>query len=96
MKMLLVLCMLLAGCASMNTPKLDPAQLQAVQQQDFAAVCATVSGAWGQGKLVYAKVDKSVIINGDVTVTADCVLTMSNTSMPMTKTTTINHFPAKP
>ncbi len=78
-----LLCIMLAGCASTGGTNMSAEQLaELVRDKNFAAVCTKLTGAGGQGVFVYVNVDKSVVTNGAVSVTADCVVTMSNAPNP--------------
>ncbi len=78
----LFLLLLLAGCQNMpGQSQMTAEQLKAVAaDKNFSAVCSNVQGAWGTGKFVYANVDKSVVINGTISVDSNCVITMTNDS----------------
>lgn len=79
MKSLLLSVLLLAGCQTMGNQGLTADQLKAVAaDKNFSAVCSTMVGPWGSGKVVYVNVDRTVVVNGQVTVSPDCVVTMSN------------------
>lgn len=78
-KLFTLLLIPLAGCASMGNQGMSAAELKAVAaDKNFSAVCSTMQGVWGSGKIVYVNVDRSVVINGQITVSPDCVVTMSN------------------
>ncbi len=84
MKMLFVLLLLaLPGCTSLGAPNLTADQLNAMaKDKNFTAFCLTGAGPTGTGKAVYANVDKSVVVNGAITVAPDCSITMSNEATP--------------
>ena len=79
--LLLSLLLLLPACASMQSPNMSADELKAVAaDKNFSAVCSSVTGVWGTGKVVYVNVDKTVVPNGAVSVDANCLVTMSNTT----------------
>ena len=79
---LIAIILLLAGCTSMGNQNMSPDQLKAVAaDKNFSAVCSTITGVWGSGKFVYVNVDKTVVPNGTVSVTQDCIVSMSETQI---------------
>ena len=82
MKILLAVCVLfaLSACATSNS-QMSAEQLKAIAaDKNFSAVCSNITGVWGTGKFVYANVDRTVVVNGTISVDANCLVTMSNES----------------
>ena len=71
---------ILSGCAAFQGgPNMDVAQLKAIASDKSAtAVCSTISGPWGTGKVVVVNLDQRVISDGTVVLTPDCQVTMTN------------------
>ncbi len=93
---IIVAVLLLAGCQTMpGTTNMTPEQLTAIaKDKSFAVVCSTVAGPWGTGKFIYVTDDKGVIASGGISVSPDCVVTMTNT-VPV-KPPVVITTPAKP
>lgn len=69
---------LLAGCAGFGVPNMNADQLAAAAKDKNASVaCATGTGAGGKGNVVFVNVDKTSINKGSVTVSENCVVTIS-------------------
>lgn len=79
------------GCAS--TQNMSAEQLRAVAaDKNFSAVCSNVTGVYGMAKTVYVNVDRTVVVNGGISVDPNtCAITMTNAPVPKTETA-----PAKP
>jgi ABC-type Fe3+-hydroxamate transport system substrate-binding protein len=83
---MVLLAVLLTGCATTGGQDMSAEQLRAVAaDKNFSAVCSTVTGLWGQGKFVFVNIDKSVVVNGAISVDANCLVTMSNGPATITK-----------
>jgi len=52
-----------------------------VADKNATAVCSTVTGAGGVGKIVVVNLDRGVIGNGTVQVDPDCHINMNNTAV---------------
>lgn len=85
-----VLAALLSSCATTGGQEMTAEQLRAVAaDKNFSAVCSTVAGIWGTGKFVFVNIDKSVVVNGAISVDANCLVNMSNE--PTTAVTKAQH-----
>ncbi len=77
----LSLVVLMAGCA--GNPSLSSDQLREMaKDKNFTAYCLNVAGVAGVGKTVYANVDRTVVVNGSITVSPDCTITLANEPVP--------------
>lgn len=77
--LILLLCVAISSCASFGGADMSAEQLKALSSdKNFTAVCSTITGLGGQGKFVYTNVDRTVVVNGAITVAPDCSITMSN------------------
>ena len=77
---LLIASALAAGCAS---PGLSADQLKAAaSDKNASAVCSKITTMGGNGTVVSVNLDKTVIPNGSVTVTGDCVVTITTEQSP--------------
>ena len=75
---LLIVVAALSGCAAMQNPNMSPEQLkEIVADRNAFALCTTVQTMAGNGKIVTVTLDKTVIVNGSITVNADCVVTIT-------------------
>ena len=76
----LVLLLSVSGCAAFQGgPQMNVDQLKAIASDKSAtAVCSSVSGPWGTGKVVVVNLDQRVISDGTVVLTPDCQVTMTN------------------
>lgn len=78
----LALLLALAGCA--NIPA-DPTRMSAEQLRELvkdrsaSAACTIVNSPWGVGRAIYIQLDQKTIINGTVTVDAECKTTINST-----------------
>lgn len=80
---LLLVALLLSGCAGIGAPNMSPEQLSAAAKDKNASVaCGTGSGPWGKINTVYVNVDRASISNGVVTVDAECKVSVSTASSP--------------
>src|SRR6266436_2538136 len=70
---------LISGCATPGQSTMSADQLRALaSDKNFSAVCSTIMGPWGTGKFVYVNVDKTVVVNGAISVDDKCLVTMTN------------------
>lgn len=77
---ILMLCLLLAGCATPGIKDMTPEQIKAlVSDKTCTAVCSNIQTTFGTSKFVFLSCDKSVIINGNTSVDANCVAAFQNT-----------------
>ena len=78
MKWTLLIVVALSGCASLQNPNMSAEQLkEIVADRNAFALCTTVQTMAGNGKIVTVTLDKTVIVNGSITVNADCVVTIT-------------------
>lgn len=86
---IILLAMLLTGCASMAAPDVKTDNVK-----DGTVVCATIMGPWGTGKTVVAKLDQNVIRDGgSVSVDPNCVVNIQ-LAAPLPKSAPVR--PAEP
>lgn len=81
---LLILVVLLSGCASMMQPSSSMSAEQiaaATKDKSATVVCSTVIGAWGTVKLVTISLDQNAIKDGGVAVDGEKGCTANITSM---------------
>lgn len=80
---LLVLVGMVAGCqAFVPQPNMNADQLKALaSDKNASAICSTILGPWGTGKLVVVNLDETRI-NGTVVVNPDCTITATTTVPP--------------
>jgi len=76
---------LLAGCTSLpsayDPSKLSPEQIKATVADKSATVaCGLVTGTYGRATTVYVNLDKTSVVDGTVTVNAECVTTVTLTA----------------
>lgn len=77
-----LLALLLAGCAL--TPPADPSKMTPEQINAMAkdrgasASCTTANSPWGVGRTIMVQLDRSVIVDGSITVDAECKVSISN------------------
>ncbi len=70
---------LLAGCTGMGAQNMSAEQISAsAKAKDANVVCVVGTGPWGKAATVYLNVDKSVVMNGSVSVDAECKTTFTN------------------
>lgn len=84
MKMLAaIVALFLVGCASfVPQPNMNADQLKALaSDKNASAICSTILGPWGTGKLVVVNLDETRI-NGTVIVNPDCTITATTTVPP--------------
>lgn len=72
---------LLGGCASPAAPidlqKMTAEQIKAAASDRSAVgTCSQVVGPWGTGRIVYVQLDRGVAPAGEVTVNAECNVTV--------------------
>lgn len=78
------LAVLVGGCATLpgNPADMTAEQLKELVKDKNANVgCATVQTPY-KGNVVYIVLDKSVVINGALTVASDCTITITNQASP--------------
>jgi hypothetical protein len=75
----------LPGCAGlMGQPNMSADQLKAAALDKNASVaCGTGTGPWGKVNTVYVNVDKTAVTNGQVTVDAECKVSISTSQKPV-------------
>jgi hypothetical protein len=80
MRYLLLVVLLLAGCAGLQSnPNLSADQLKAMASDKNATVlCSKVVGAFGTVKTVYVVLDQRVISDGTVTTDDECKVGITN------------------
>ncbi len=80
MMCLILLLGLASGCAAMSGgPNMSVDQLKAIAADKNANVtCSTINGMWGAGKVVVVNMDAGVVRNGQVSVDANCLVTITN------------------
>ena len=76
--------LVVGGCQTLaGNPSLTAEQLKAMSaDKNFTAFCTNIVGPAGAGKAVYANVDRTVVVNGSISVAPDCTITMSNEATP--------------
>ena len=73
----------LTGCAQIPA---DPSRMSAdqirewVKDRSAGVQCVIVNSPWGKGVITTVNLDKSVVFDGAVTVTNECVVTITNDS----------------
>lgn len=76
-----VLCAFLPACAGLGgigQTSMSAEQLKAAaSDKNASAVCATGTGPWGKVNSVYVNVDRSSIVNGTVSVDAECKVSVT-------------------
>jgi hypothetical protein len=79
----LALVLLLAGCTTLPA---DPAKMSAEQLKEWVRdknatmSCASAKNAAGNLTMVSASLDKGAVQSGSITVTADCVTTITSSA----------------
>ena len=82
--LILLTAVALMGCAGMTTnTNMSPEQLKAIaSDKNATAVCSTVAGMGGVGKVVVVNLDKSTITDGSITVDDNCKVTVTSSTPP--------------
>lgn len=76
---LIVIAVALAGCGSFGQNAMSPDQITAAAKaKESNIVCVQATGPWGKAVTTYVNTDKSVIVNGQITVDAECKVLFSN------------------
>lgn len=82
---------LLSGCASLpaDPSRMTPDQLKAAaRDKNSSAACTNAKTAAGNVTMIYVNVDQAVPLGSQVTVEADCKVTINATTMPRTENRT--------
>lgn len=75
--------LLLAGCAGQGLQGMSAEQIAATaKMKDANVTCVIGNSPWGRLTTVYVNVDKSVVVNGSVTVDEGCKTTFTNAPAP--------------
>jgi ABC-type Fe3+-hydroxamate transport system substrate-binding protein len=80
---MLLITALLVGCAGTTVPA-DPTKMSAEQLREWVKdrnaniSCAIINSVYGRSTLVYANLDRSVVVNGTVSVDSECKVTITN------------------
>ncbi len=78
-----LLLLALTGCAQLpgDPTHMSPEQLREYAKDKNASVqCVIVNSPWGRGVITSVNLDKTVLFEGAVTVTNECVVSITNDS----------------
>lgn len=83
---LILIALLLSGCASMSAPNMSPEQLkEATKDKGLTVACLTFTGVGGAGQSVIIAYDQRTIANGGVAVDPrnGCAVNLTNMAKPL-------------